>query len=543
MAVELMHGLESNLRVSLPMVSFLEGLSISQIAAQVLAEMKAHGSTATTGLAPIQKNLSKVPLTYGQRALWFLHQLAPESAAYNIVFAARLQGELDVPILYRAFQALADRHPSLRTTFAAPQGEPFQRIYQQAQVCFDVKDASDLSESSLNDCLIEQGHVPFDLEHGPLLQISIFTKSSQEHVLLLAVHHIIADLWSLAVMMREIGKLYSAERNGNRAALPTIALQYAGYAGWQSETPTGAEGDRLWAYWRDQLAGQLPVLNLPTDRPRPSVQTYLGASHPFKLDADLNRKLQALGKAQGTTLYMTLLATFHVLLYRFTGQEDILVGSPTACRKSVDVAGLVGYFVNPVVMRGQPSSKMTFMNFLNQVRRMVLAAFEHQEFPFALLVERLQPKRELNRSPLFQAMFILQKSHLLDDNGLASFALGEAGARMHLGDLQLESMALIQRVAQFDLTLMAAEVEAGLATSWQYNSDLFDDETIARMAGCFQTLLEEIVSNPEQRIGDLSLLGEHERRNLLVEWNNTRAQSSDPREEEDVCTVTIRTNT
>ena len=288
---------------------------------------------------------------------------------------------------------------------------------------------------------------------------------------------------------------------------------------------SSAEGEGLWAYWQKQLAGELPVVNLPTDRPRPPVQTYRGASHSFRLDEEQTQRLKALAKAQGVTLYMALLAAFQVLLSRYTHQDQILVGSPTAGRTSPEFSGTVGYFVNPLVLRADLSGDPTFEAFLRQVRQTVLEALAHQDYPFAQLVERLQPTRDASRSPLFQVVFALQQAPLLAHQDLTAFALGERGAQMNLGGLLVESMGLEQRVAQFDLSLLMAEVDGGLAASLEYNSDLFDTPTIRRMAGHFQTLIESIMATPSQLLSTLSLLTDVERHQLLVEWNNTQADS------------------
>ncbi|MBW4635491.1 MAG: amino acid adenylation domain-containing protein [Iphinoe sp. HA4291-MV1] len=312
------------------------------------------------------------------------------------------------------------------------------------------------------------------------------------------------------------------QRNGAGPNNPTInrgasRLSKEDLPHFSSHSP----GERLWEYWRKQLAGDLPVLNLPTDRPRPFIQSYTGASQSFRLNAEITQRLKTLSHAHGATLYMTMLAAFQVLLYRYTGQEDLLVGSPTTGRSRADLAGVVGYFVNPVVLRADLSGNPTFEAFLSQVRSTVLDAFAHQDYPFARLVEQLQPIRDPSRSPLFQVMFVLQKAHLRNQEGLAAFALGETGARIKLGELELESLSLEKRIAQFDLTLMMAEVDGVLSGSWQYNTDLFDSATIARMVNHFQTLLEGIVAEPQKLVSNLPLLSESEQHQLLREWNAT----------------------
>ncbi|MEH2191207.1 MAG: amino acid adenylation domain-containing protein [Nostoc sp.] len=517
-AIELQNSIETQLGVVLPMANILEGSSIA-----LLTQLTASLLSPQVTLTPERQAVTEYPLSYGQQALWFLHQLSPSSPAYNIVNAVRLHGELDIAALQRAFQVLVDRHPCLRTTFIAYQGKATQYIHEHLEVCFQHEDASTWTEKLLEDRLITEAHRPFNLETGPLLRVNLFTRLTNEHILLLAVHHIVADFWSLTVLVDELGVIYQAQKAGKQHTLISLTFKYTDYVRAWAEAIASPTGERLWAYWQKQLSGELPVLNLPTDRPRPPLQTYRGASQLFKLDADLTQKLKALSNANSATFYMTLLAAFQVLLYRLSGQEDLLVGSPTTGRSRADLGALVGYFVNTVVVRSHISGNPTFEAFLNQVRSSVLDAFKHQDYPFSRLVEQLQPVRDPSRSPLFQVMFVLQKTHLLNEEGLAAFALGETGARIKLGDLELESLHLPQRIAQFDLTLMMAEVDGTLSASWQYNTDLFDAATIARIAKHFQALLEGIVANPQQHLCILPLLTDSEQHQLLVEWNAIQA--------------------
>jgi amino acid adenylation domain-containing protein/non-ribosomal peptide synthase protein (TIGR01720 family) len=522
LALELTHRIETTLGVSLPLVSFLQSQSIRQLAAQALDRLSA-GSTHQK-VTPFSACPLEYPLSSGQQALWFLNRLSPESTAYNIARAVRIKSALDVPAFRRAFQLLLERHASLRTFFHSRDSKPFQRVQQQVAYDLEEEDAAGWSESYLHEQLAEKAYTRFDLEQGPLLRINLFKRSTDEYVLLLVVHHIITDFWSLALFMHELCELYAAFKDGLPAQTKSFRAQYADFVRWQDELLRGVDGERLRRYWHRQLTGELPALDLPTDRPRPPVQTYRGASLPFKLDAGLVRKLKTLARGQGATLYMALLAAFSVLLHRYTGQAEVLVGSPTTGRSHAEFAEIIGYFVNPVVLRADFAGDLSFVELLNQMRQTVLDAFEHQDYPFAKLVEELQPARDLSRSPLFQVMFILQKAHLQDDAGLSSFALGEAGARIQLCHLELESMALEQRVAQFDLTLAIAESGDGMAASMEYNVGLFDAATIERLAGHLRTLLEEIVAAPMCRVSELPLLDEAERQRVLSEWNQTRAE-------------------
>lgn len=523
-AVELTHDIETALGISLPTTDFLRFsiATIAQLSAQARVEAPATSSSSDLrpGAQPRQAS-HQHPLSYGQQAMWFLHRLAPESPVYNLASAARVRAEMDVPAMRRALSSVVQRHPSLRTVFTAPNGEPQAEVRQSTEIYFEHVDAAGWSEEQLRQRLTEEAHRPFDLERGPLLRVCLFSSAANEHVMLLSVHHIVADFWSLAILMHELGELYLAETNSSQASLAPIPLQYSDYARRQAQMLSGDEGERLWQFWQKQLAGELPVLNLAADRPRPPLQTHRGASCAFTLSAELTGKLKALSREQGVTLYTTLLAAFQTLLHRYTHQDDVLVGSLAVGRNGAELAGIVGYFVNPIVLRADFSDRPTFEEFLGHTRRTVLDAFAHHEYPFPLLVERLQPARDPSRSPLFQAMFLLQKTNQFGGASLSPFALGEAGARIELGGLPLEAVALEQRVAQFDLTLLMAEVEETLGASLEYNSDLFDAATAARMAEHFTTLLESIVADPRRRLSELPLLSAAEHRQLITDYNRT----------------------
>ncbi|MGB6562560.1 MAG: condensation domain-containing protein [Candidatus Binataceae bacterium] len=443
------------------------------------------------------------PLSYNQQGIWFLYQLAPESRVYNVNFAARIRSDVDIPALRRAFQALVDRHPALRTTFCVRSGKPAQRVHPHLAVHFVETDASAWDSEVLKTRLLEEAYRPFDLERGPVLRVNLFTCSANDHVLLLVVHHIVIDFWSLALLLTELGTLYPAERAGARALLPALDSKYTDYVRWQAEMLASAEGERLWVYWQKQLAGQLPLLELPTDRPRPPVPTYRGASYDFHLNYELSSRLKALAKAQGATLYMVLLAAFQVILHHHSGQEDLLVGSPVLGRSRAEFEGVVGLFTNPVILRANCSGNPTFEAFLGQVRQTVLAALEHQDYPTLLLVERLHPARDLSRPPLCQVMFVLDKPHQLAEQGAPAFVLGDSGLRMNPGGLELEALSLEHRAATLDLVMLTIEAAHSLSISIRYNSDLFDAATISRIAKHFETLLHHVTTQPNARLNAL----------------------------------------
>ncbi|MBW4636529.1 MAG: amino acid adenylation domain-containing protein, partial [Iphinoe sp. HA4291-MV1] len=457
-------------------------------------------------------------LSHRQKALWFLYQLAPDSAAYNVAYTARLVSNVDIPALRQAAIALIERHSVLRTTYTAHHGEPVQTIQENQQVCFSVQEAVNWSTDDLNNWLVSEGDRPFDLSNGPVIRFNLLIKNTttdasvaKEVILLMTAHHIVVDFWSLELLVSELRVFYEAFKNGRQVALPPQKLQYFDYVQWENQMLATQQGERLWSYWHKQLAGELPILNLPTDRPRPPVQTYEGASYSFVLEEKLNHKLLGLAKAEGVTLYTILLAAFQVLLLRYTNTEDILIGTPMAGRSLSEFERIVGYFTNPVVLRADLSGNPTFRELVCRVRSCVLSALEHQDYPFPVLVERLQPLRDPSRSPLYQVAFVWDRSH--QNEGQVSL--------MDSDELIVESITPESKGAAFDLTLTIFDVTESLKGIWRYNTDLFDDATITRMLGHFQTLLSAIVANPHQPISQLPLLSEVEQRQLLVEWNDT----------------------
>ena len=452
----------------------------------------------------LQASESYCPLSYNQQGIWFLSQLAPESMVYNVSFAARITSDLNVPALRRSFQTLVDRHPCLRTTFSVRSGKPVQRIERAAKVHFEELDASAWSRDEMEPRLADEAHRPFDLEQGPLLRVSVFKRSVREHYLLLVVHHIVIDFWSLAILLDELGTIYPAEAAGMQATLPPLHLQYSDYVRWQSEMLAGAEGERLWAYWQKQLAGQLPILDLPTDRPRQRIQTHRGGSHDFVLNDELSALLKDLAKVQGATLYVVMLAAFQAMLHYLSGQDDLVVGSPVVGRSRADFEEIVGLFTNPVFLRVSLSGNPTFHEFVSHVRQTVLEALEHQDYPTLRLVEQLKPARDLSRPPICQAMFVLDKPHGLAEKGASTFVHGKTGPTMNSGGLVLESFPLEHRSASLDLVLLVVESTQSLSISIRYNAELFDHSTVIRFGKYFETLLEHVVMQPEARLSDLA---------------------------------------
>ena len=478
--------------------------------------------------------LHEYPLTQTQAALWFHHKLAPESVAYNLAGAVAVPGDTDLNALRRAFQRLAERHPILRTFFTAQHGDLVQRVYSSIVVAFQCVDASGWSTAQLDEALVKEIYSPFDLEQGPTWRVVVFQQAPisirdndsnarpQDHLVLLTLHHMIGDLWSIAIILSEIAALYREETTGVPASLKPLRASYADHVNNELDRLVGPQAQISWNHWRTVLSGELPSLSLPTDRPRPPVSTGQGAAQPVLLDKMLAGRLRALAEKQHVALYTVLLTAFQTLLHRYTGQDDILVGFPKAGR-SPATARVVGYFVNQTIVRADFTENPRFIDSLNGVQKSIEEGARHDWYPFSLLVQRLQPARDLSRSPLIQAVFSWQQApRLIPRENAGAFVLGQADHAMDLDGLFVRSVHLPLRVAPFDLMMLATEAPDGLAVMIEYATDLFDPATIAQMAGCYRTLLESITAAPEQRVSDLIVLPESEREQLVEGWNATK---------------------
>ena len=529
--VELKARVERDLGISAPLRPWLDGQSVRSLASQLMelsrneAGLHRPPTLARAGSSAEARagDVTWTPLSHGQQAIWVVTRNAPESTAYNLAFAVRLGRGTDEAALQRALRRLVARHPSLRTTYAEHDGRPVQRANDGFELMIAEDDGVILPEVSalqIGAHLAADAHRPFDLEREAPLRIGLFRLASGERAMLVAAHHIAVDLWSLLLLGEEVGALYTAEITDGAPLQPTSELAtYADFVRWQSELLAGAEGERLFAYWRTELAGAATVLDLPTDRPRPPVQTYPGAAHRTAVTPELTRALAGLARQHGTTLYVALLTGFQVLLHRLSGQDDLLVGSPAAGRGVAAFSDTIGYFVNPIVLRARFVADLPFSVALTNTAEVVRGALEHQDFPFPLLVERLAPRRDPSRSPLFQVMFVFQRPHRLRE--AAPFVLGQAGAKLSLGALEVESLPLPDHAEPFDLRLMMIEVDDGLSATFQYNTDLFDAATVSRMGAQLGVILAAVARDPSLKIAEIPLLDEAERARILVAWNDT----------------------
>ncbi len=452
------------------------------------------------------------PLSFAQQRLWFLDQLEPGSPLYNVPQAIRMSGALNPQALQKSLETIVARHESLRTTFMMVDGSPVQVVAPNLKMALPVTDLSGLPEdereAESRRLSTEEARQPFDLEHGPLIRAGLLRLQAEEHVLLLNMHHIISDGWSTGVFVRELRALYEAFSQDKPSPLPELPIQYADFAVWQREWLAGEVLERQLSYWKGQLTGAPAVIDLPTDRPRPAVQSYRGAHQSMRLSRELTEKLKELSQREGATLFMTLLAAFQTLLMRYTSQEDIVIGSPIAGRNRAETENLIGFFINTLVLRTDLSGDPTFRELLGRVKELTFGAYEHQDVPFEKLVEELQPERSLSRNPLFQVMFTL---------------LNAPGQSLELPGLTLRPLPADSGTSQFDVALAMYDGEEGLRGAFGYITDLFDAATVARMVRHFHTLLESIVANPDQHLSALPMLTEAERQQLLVEWNDTQA--------------------
>ncbi len=451
------------------------------------------------------------PLSFAQQRLWFLHQLEPDSPVYNISIVLKLTGQLNVTALNQSLSEVVCRHEVLRTTFTTSNGQPVQVISPTLTLSLPVLNFQDLSKTRQEDEIQQLAHKearrPFDLVSGPLLKATLLQLDKEEHVLLVIVHHIVFDGWSKHVFIRELFQIYEAFSTGQPSPLPQLPIQYVDFAHWQHQWLQGDVLDTQLAYWEQQLTGIPPVLELSTDRPRPPVQTYRGAIKNFQLGADLGEKLKAQSQQSKTTLFMTMLAAFAVLLARYSGQEDIAIGSPIANRNRKEIEPLIGFFVNTLVLRLDLSDKPTFWELLSRVRSVALGSYAHQDIPFEKLVDKLHPERNLSHTPLFQVMFDWQNT---------------PQPEIELPDINVSLLEYKAPTSKFDLTLTMKEDERGLAGIWEYNIDLFETRTIEQINSHFHNLLTGLVANPKQPIGQVPLLTEAEQHQILVEWNDTQ---------------------
>ncbi len=485
---------------------------------KALLERQLKG-TFTEGRKPqviAQRPPGNSPLSFAQQRLWFLHQLEPSSAAYNLPAALRLKGKLNISAVECSINEIIRRHEILRTTFTMVRDQPVQVVAPELDFSISFVDLNDLPddirEAEVQWLVEKEAQRPFDLLKVPLLRMCLLYLGEQageeDYVLLFTMHHIVSDGWSIGILIREFAILYEAFNSNQSSPLPKLPIQYADFAVWQQQNLQGEMLEQQLTYWKQRLSGAPSLLELPIDQPRPAVQSYRGAIYRFAVSKALTEELYRLSRRARVTLFMVLLAAFKVLLSRYSGHRDICVGTPIANRTRMETEGLIGFFVNTLVLRTDLSGNPRFTELLKQVREVALGAQTHQELPFERLVEELQPVRELSHSPLFQVMFALQNAFM---------------QALELPGLRINQLETSNKSAVFNLTLSVVEVENSLSAFLEYDTDLFAESTIGRMAAHIQVLLEGIVNNPEARLSDLPLLTPQENQQLLIGWNATEA--------------------
>ena len=510
LAVQLIVRINKQLQIEFPLHLLFEEPTVAGLSELLTKTFEQTPAVDIGKIHTIPRDLP-IPASYSQQRLLFLDRMLGASGLYNMHWAIQLNGKLDISVLQQSLNAIVARHEVLRTYFVEQDGEPFQVIKASLPFACTLMDLSaalrqENRDSEIQSILHTESNKPFDLKEAPLIRVLLLRLSEQEHILLVTIHHSIADGWSMGIFRQELASLYCAISQGQPANLPELPIQYADYAIWQRERLQGEMLERQLSYWKNQLA-DLPVLELPTDRPRPKQLSYRGARETIQLSATLTRDLKTLSQQQNVTLFMTLLAAFQVLLHRYSGQEDIIVGTAIAGRNQQEIENLIGFFVNTLALRTDLSGAPSFVQLLIRIREVCLSAYTHQDIPFEKLVAELQVQRDMSRHPLFQVMLILQPTTLQD---------------MQLPGLTISKLTVTNETAKFDLALSLVEHPDGLTGTIEYSTDLFNAKTITRLAGHFLTLLEAIVEHPETAITVLPMLTVPERHQLLVEWNATK---------------------
>ncbi|HEV7279867.1 MAG TPA: amino acid adenylation domain-containing protein [Pirellulaceae bacterium] len=515
MAVELINRVETALGMSVPMASVLGGPSVAQLAktlapllvasaggASGSAEGASAGGSSVPSLERTPNEAEEFPLSEGQQALWFLYRLAPESSAYNLTFSARFTPHVDVEAMQEAFASLFDRHPMLDVVFSDASGVPMQRFRNSDTIDFVEHDASDLSEEQLHAALVEAANRPFDLERGPIVRLELF-RSEDSHVALLGMHHIMSDAWSVTVLIRDLIEAYFAVRAGRIPQYRPQPYSFQDFVAWESKHLAGESGEKARDFWVRNLQGAPLQIDLPTDHPRPTVQTFRGGTKGFQLDEELTQEIVQFAAERNVTLFTLLLSAYETTLHGLSGQDDFLVGVPLAGRQQRELHDMIGYFVNPVPMRSRVDDDPSFLDFVSRNSSQLAEALDRQRYPLKRLVQDLDAPRDVARSPLFQVAFSMERIPGFDSEGIAVFLVGQGGHRFRLGDLTVETIGLSLRQAQFDVMLVVEEAGGSVYGCWQYNRDLFDAETIDRFADAFELTLRRALRQPTLPVSKL----------------------------------------
>jgi amino acid adenylation domain-containing protein len=525
LATKIVLRLRETFGVELPLVRLFENPTVAGLA-EGLAGMKRQDAAASK-IPPIREapRSGPIPLSFAQERVWFLCELDPTAVSYHVPRAVRIAGRFSVAALEQTFDEIVRRHEILRTTFPKIDGRPVQLIHAPGPLEIRISDLRPLAEAerekSIHGYILEEGRRPFDLEKGPFLRLSVLLLDRHEHIFILTEHHLIHDGWTQGVLVRDFLALYESTSQGIPSPLPELAVQYADFAYWQRQWMSGEALEKQLDYWRRELAGAPPVFDLPADRPRPAVQSFRGAEYSLTINGELAEALRIASRREGVTLFMTMLAAFKTLLYRYTGQEDMVVGSWVANRRVRETEGLLGMIINTIILRTDLSGAPSFRELLKRVRQVCLGAYEHQDLPFERLVAELQPERSLSYNPLFQVLFAFQDT---------------ATPALELSGMRMEVMNAHNQSAKFDLNVIvlphreqliglgASETTDEITILIEYSRDLFEERTVRRLAGHYETLLATAVKEMNESIAEMAILSEGERKELLEEWNETAAE-------------------
>lgn len=518
LAIRMLTTVSHEFGVSISVGSLFNAPQIEDVANLIRSQLAEYGREDRPPAMNAVARSETLPLSFSQQQLWFLDKLNPNSFTYNIPLVIRLSGSLDRKLLKDALSAVVERQEALRISIGSKDRTPFLKFAPPSEVELPVTDLTEMSdresEAEMLRLAAEAIRAPFDLEKGPLFKASLIGVKDDEHVLVVNIHHIIGDGWSLTVFLEELGAIYTSFVKGQPAALQSLPIQFADYASWQQENLKGEVLDKNLRYWKGQLAGAPALLEIPADRPRPATQRNLGAHYPIKLSYELSDNLKELARKEGATPFMTLLAAFQALLYRYTGQEDIVVGSPSANRSHKETEGLIGFFVNMLALRIDLSGDPTFRELMQRVKTMTADAYDNQNAPFEKIVEMLNPERDLSYNPIFQVSFDLQT---------------KPDPKLALPGLNLSFVEVESGVSKFDLAVALQDGADGISGTIEYDTDLFDEKTIALFADSFKTLLDSVSGDPDQYISRAPILTDAERHKILYQWNGDRPEVSTDR--------------
>lgn len=519
MAIEVKNKIDHYYNISIKISELIKGPTIEQLAEIIEFQILDSSTTDLPKLGKIANTQEQFELSYGQNAMWFQHKMAPASI-FNPTYATRIKSDVDIEKFKEVLKIIIERHSSLRTTYHFIDGKTIQKINDDLVLPFYFHDCTGNSVQEVDEKVHIAANEEFNLETGPVFKTHLFKINDNDFVLLLASHHIAVDFWSQATITNEIGLLYEMS---DVSILPKTDHSYIDFVRWQNKLLKSKRGEVSEQYWINKLGNELLTVDLPTIRPRKNVQTFNGASISTNLNLELTRELKAVSESKNATLFMSLFSVFNILISKYSHQNDIVVGTPSAGRNIPELRDIVGYFVNPLPIRTKIDNSDTFFDLLENVKENMLSALEHQDFPFNLIVEKLQPARDTSRSPLFQIMFVYQKAQLLSEEGLSGFAVGQSDAKMKLGGLEIESYPLRESKSAFDITLMMAETEDGITANCVFNTDLFNKQFVEQLLDHFNYIVQQIVKNPQISLSNIEIIKNNDKQ--AIEFKNKYCSS------------------